>query len=442
MITDKNRSPRAARALFATALCLAFTSAAPPAAAATFRLIYSSQYQGANGLAEGEPGVFYVTAAGSGLTTAFYSVTAQGTGTVLSSMSPPAFFGAPPVTGPNGRIYSSLATASHTANVLSVTPQGAQQLYPPQSIGLGLAQNLPDGGFLAYGPSGANSYASFIHISTAGVATPIAQTSQQLMGVPTLGLDGNYYAITQTDYTGVLAVVQATPSGQLNTIYTSPPQNGLRAPAKTILQAEDGNLYGALTSGGPNGTGFIFKLTLGGQYTLLYAYPKGDKFVNGPWELFEGSDGNFYGVAQGNSEQGQVFRVTKSGQYSVIYEITSVGCPCFLIQASDGLLWGLASFGGAQGYGGLFALNAGLPKPAPMAPQFVPASGAAGTRVRIWGYQLLGASVQFNGVAATDAVNSGPNYVWATVPEGATTGPITIATPGGSTTTRDSFTVQ
>jgi hypothetical protein len=65
-----------------------------------------------------------------------------------------------------------------------------------------------------------------------------------------------------------------------------------------------------------------------------------------------------------------------------------------------------------------------------------------GTNVRIWGQNLLSAAVQFNGVAAATVSNSGPNYVWATVPAGAITGPITVATPGGTETTQASFTVQ
>jgi len=62
--------------------------------------------------------------------------------------------------------------------------------------------------------------------------------------------------------------------------------------------------------------------------------------------------------------------------------------------------------------------------------------------VLIWGNNLLSASVQFDGVAATDVSNSGSNYVWATVPAGAATGPITITTPGGTATTQGSFSVQ
>ena len=62
--------------------------------------------------------------------------------------------------------------------------------------------------------------------------------------------------------------------------------------------------------------------------------------------------------------------------------------------------------------------------------------------MRIWGQNLFGASVQFNGVPAAAVRNSGSNYVWATVPEGATTGPLAITTPGGTVTTKASFTVE
>lgn len=59
----------------------------------------------------------------------------------------------------------------------------------------------------------------------------------------------------------------------------------------------------------------------------------------------------------------------------------------------------------------------------------------------LWGYNLFGASVEFNGVPAAKAVSSGPS-IRATVPEGATSGPITVTTPGGTSTTRASFTIN
>jgi hypothetical protein len=160
--------------------------------------------------------------------------------------------------------------------------------------------------------------------------------------------------------------------------------------------------------------------------------------------LIEASDGNLYGVHQANDGDGRIFRITRSGRYTQVYGMNAADGlpPCWVVQGSDGIIYGIAHAGGSIGSGTVFALDAGLPKPKPQAQHFQPRSGAVGTQVRIWGYNLLSASVEFNGVPATTVSNSGSNYVWATVPVGATTGPITITTPGGSLTTHASFTVQ
>ena len=90
--------------------------------------------------------------------------------------------------------------------------------------------------------------------------------------------------------------------------------------------------------------------------------------------------------------------MTAGGQYTELYNISgrAGGCSCKLMQGSDGILYGVAE-GGANGIGTIFALNVGLPKPAPQALSFSPSQGAVGARVRIWGYNLLSSSVQFNG---------------------------------------------
>ena len=98
---------------------------------------------------------------------------------------------------------------------------------------------------------------------------------------------------------------------------------------------------------------------------------------------------------------------------------------------SDWIIYGTAQGAGSTGTGAgstgtgagaIFALDAGLPKPRPWAKKFGPQSGPVGTQVRIWGQNLLSASVQFNGVPTVAVSSSGPNYVWATVQVGATTG--------------------
>ncbi|MFD2719003.1 FG-GAP-like repeat-containing protein [Hymenobacter monticola] len=83
-----------------------------------------------------------------------------------------------------------------------------------------------------------------------------------------------------------------------------------------------------------------------------------------------------------------------------------------------------------------------LPLPAPTVVAFSPGSGAVGTSVIITGTNLIGTrAVAFNGVAATGfAVNSRTELV-ATVPAGATTGPVSVTTPAGTAASATSFTV-
>ena len=77
----------------------------------------------------------------------------------------------------------------------------------------------------------------------------------------------------------------------------------------------------------------------------------------------------------------------------------------------------------------------------PVVTSFSPASGRVGTSVVINGKTFNGASsVQFNGVAATFSINSS-SKITATVPSGATTGKISVTTPGGTALSPTDFTV-
>lgn len=83
-----------------------------------------------------------------------------------------------------------------------------------------------------------------------------------------------------------------------------------------------------------------------------------------------------------------------------------------------------------------------LPRPpAPVISGFSPASGPVGTIVSVSGSSFGGATgVGFNGVAAVFSVVS-PTQISATVPAGATTGKVTVTTPGGTASSASSFTV-
>jgi hypothetical protein len=349
----------------------------------------------------------------------------------------------------NGLLYSSVSQAG-SGNIFSVGPTaGTMTTYPPSIYALApVAGGLPSGSLFGMAGSVSGNTNYLATVDTNGNVTPFYTfpSTDRYPGVPIYGSDGNYYGVAQPYATGQNAYLyKVTPSGTATTVATLPfvmtafPGGGL------VLQGSDGNFYGVQSTGlgcsKGNQPGGVYQLTPAGQYTLLHDFGVcGNGIVN---SLIEGSDGNLYGAIEGDSA---IFRLTKSGEYKVLFSpsngTTQGLCLCRLIQGSDGKIYGSAAGGGPGGFGVVFSLDAGLLVPAPQAQQFAPQSGPPGTHVRVWGNNLFGASVEFNGTAATEVHVSGPNYVWATVAEGATSGPITVTTPGGTSTTAASFTVQ
>jgi hypothetical protein len=81
------------------------------------------------------------------------------------------------------------------------------------------------------------------------------------------------------------------------------------------------------------------------------------------------------------------------------------------------------------------------PSPPPTVLLFAPSSGPIGTTVTITGTGYTGASiVKFHGRPASFDVNSDTEIV-ATVPKRATTGPVSVTTPGGTGTSLTDYTV-
>ena len=86
-------------------------------------------------------------------------------------------------------------------------------------------------------------------------------------------------------------------------------------------------------------------------------------------------------------------------------------------------------------------LSRPAPPPAPTISSFTPASGWSGTSVTVFGSGFTGTTaVSFSGTAAAFSVTSG-SQLSATVPAGATSGPISVTAPGGTTSSPASFTV-
>ena len=134
-------------------------------------------------------------------------------------------------------------------------------------------------------------------------------------------------------------------------------------PYGDILQANNSLLYGMTSLGGANGKGVIFSVDpLYGAYNLLFSFNSTDG--SEPYgALIQASDGLLYGMttAGGKYNNGVLFSFNVSSQtQKVLYNFndTNGAAPYgSLFQASNGLLYGMTKTGGSYGYGVLFKYN-------------------------------------------------------------------------------------
>lgn len=271
----------------------------------------------------------------------------------------------------------------------------------------------------------------------------------------TLAPSGDFYGTTSGGGKPQEGTVfRITPSGtltQLHAFYSLPNgADGWNSQAPLTLGG-DGSFYGTASRGGTFKNGTLFKVTSTGQYSVLYNFCAQTNCADGALPsgpIAWGSDGNLYGTASGGGSTqyaGTAFQITPSGQYMLLYTFcTQVGCtdgvgPLGLIQGTNGNFYGTTGGGGGQACacGTVYSLSMGLEPFVEAEPGFAP----VGKRVAILGNGLSGTtSVTFNGTAATFKVGSG-TYLLATVPAGATTGPIEVTTPNGTLSSNVAFQV-
>jgi uncharacterized repeat protein (TIGR03803 family) len=160
--------------------------------------------------------------------------------------------------------------------------------------------------------------------------------------------DGNFYGTTAGGGIGNQAagtVFKITPGGQLTILYTFvADQNGNfpnGAGPSSLAEGNDGFLYGTALEGGAHNTGLVFKLSKKGKFQVLNSAVGLE-----PSTLVLGRDGNLYGSTLGtNTSPGILFRVTPSGSYILLHTFSPyVEGPMALglTQASDGNFYGTA----------------------------------------------------------------------------------------------------
>jgi uncharacterized repeat protein (TIGR03803 family) len=266
--------------------------------------------------------------------------------------------------------------------------------------------------------------------------------------------NGNFYGTTEgggvnhrTDCepTGCGTVFEITAGGKLTTLHSFDITDGY-FPQAALVQATDGNFYGAASSGGAYREGTIFKITPGGKLTTLYSFCSKTNCADGagPDGLVQATDGNFYGTTGGGGAgegYGTVFEITAAGKLTTLHRFDrtdGAGPSGVLVQATNGTFYGTTSWAGAHEYWGtVYSLSVGL---GPFV-ETNPTSGKVGAAVIILGNNLTGSSrVTFNGKAATFKVVSS-SEIRTTVPKGATTGKVSVKTPSRTLTSNVNFRV-
>jgi uncharacterized repeat protein (TIGR03803 family) len=270
---------------------------------------------------------------------------------------------------------------------------------------------------------------------------------------PMQASDGNFYGTASSGGShGQGVVYKITPAGSYTVLYNFCSRAGCAdgaAPEAPLVQDANGNFYGTTIIGGSSGNGTVFEITPSNHYTVLHSFDYTDG-ADPQAAPTLANDGNLYGVTTlgsngGNSKDigGNIFQITPDGVYTSLYNFcnsstcTGYDAAFAILQGTDGIFYGASASGGTESDGIVYSFSNNL---SPLV-KTLPVAGKVGKSINILGNGLTGStSVTFNGVPAAFTVES-DTYIRATVPEGATSGVVSVATPSGTLNSNPQFVV-
>jgi uncharacterized repeat protein (TIGR03803 family) len=422
-------------------------------------------------IAQGEDGNMYSTspAGGTNGLGAAFKITPSGTVTVLHSFS--SSDGTPHsglVLGSDGNFYGTTCDGgtSNAGTVFKMSSAGVLKvLYDFSGGNDGKCPLAPpvqgtDGNYYGTTSGGGPDTAGTIYkVTSNGSLTTIFtfdetdgyQPEGELVQAP----DGNFYGTTNLGnescgFDNICAsVFKVTPNGTFTELYSFPFNPYFNSVYATGLAVgNNGDLYGAVVQSG-TGYGEVFSISTGGKgFKVLHDF-SGDNADGGyPYggPLLLANNGNFYGTAAegGPDGYGEVYEISSGGKFSVVAPFTGINgadSSTPLIQNTNGTIYGDAKEGGETTNTGTFFKLTGVAGLKPFV-SLLPATAKAGATVGILGQGFKGTTkVSFNGVAATFKVVS-ETFLTATVPSGATSGPVIVTTASGTLQSSKQFTVM
>jgi uncharacterized repeat protein (TIGR03803 family) len=274
-----------------------------------------------------------------------------------------------------------------------------------------------------------------------------------------LGTDGNFYGTATLGGTGDNGVVfKLSPAGKFAMLYNFDGTHG-EGPYAPLIQGSDGNFYGTTLTGGTHGHGVVFKMSPAGRLSVLHNMNNATNGEEPSAGLVLASDGNFYGAnSYGgpansncfNNSCGTFFQITPSGTFSVIHNFdgtTGMAPEATPFQHTSGIIYGDTQQGGdgdqspcSTGNCGVFYSWKSTALPASVS--LVSYSGKVGKVIEVLGQGFANGqtTVSFDGTASNARIVSS-TYLTVAVPNGATTGPVTVTTSGVELTGNKKFRV-
>lgn len=178
-----------------------------------------------------------------------------------------------------------------------------------------------------------------------------------------IGPGGKVYGTSRYGGVNGAGDVYEISAGDKKSLYSFPlRRNFADAHNSGVIWDSDGNLYWTTAGGGAQNVGSVMVLNNAGQGTVLYSFPGAADGSNPVGTLSQDSAGNLYGTTYlgGPWGAGTVFKVSPGGQETVLYSFrggTDGALPVGVISDSAGNLYGTTWYGGVAGRGVLFKLD-------------------------------------------------------------------------------------